>query len=241
MWRNPMGRNSDLLTFTQTAAQLDVTPRHLGHMVRQGFIRPAKIGRHRRDWLFRPEEVNGLLELRQKGGGLPKLATLAVQARALSLSNAAKLEKICAFLGLENNRLRTDEDSIFMLHLKAQETLKSDLSEAHAAAIMDWASTFNAFDEAYLQLVADFTNDGSPWEVYLELANKFMLQQSDKHETNLKFAYVCLDAARRHLRHVSYFYVMVKLGERVANETFVKSAVDEEIIAQLHPVVTLTH
>jgi hypothetical protein len=234
-----MGRNDDLLTFAQTAEQLKVTRRHLGHMVRRGYIRPAKVGRYRKDSLFRPEDVNAVLAMRGRGVDLPKLARIAAQAHALSLSNAAKLEKICAFLGLENNRLRLDEESVFLLHMKVHETLKLQLSDLHASAVMEWASTFNGFDEAYLHIVEGYTNDQSPWRLYLELANRLMTEQNTKLETNLKFAYSCLDAARRHLRHVSYFYVMNRFGERVANDLFVKGSVDDEIIAQLHPQLEL--
>lgn len=234
-----MGRNEDLLTFAQTAELLDVTRRHLGHMVRQGYLRPAKVGRHRGESRFRREDVHAVLELRQRGRSLPKLATIATQARNLSLSNAARLEMICAFLGLENNRLRTDEDAVFTLHMKTQDTLKLELTELRAAAIMEWASTFNGFDEAYLQIVEDYTNDTHPWSSYLELANKLMAEQRDKPETNLRFAYSCLDAARRHLRHVSYFYVMTRSGERLANDLFIKGEVDDEVIAQLHPRLDL--
>lgn len=237
-----MGRNEDLLTFAETAERLDVTRRHLGHMIRQGYIRPAKVGRHRHGHLFRPEDVNTVLELRRRGTDLPKLAVIAAQARSLSLSNAAKLEKLCAFLGLENNRLRVDEDSVFMLHMKARDTLELQLTDLRAGAILEWASTFNAFDEAYLQIIDEFTNDPQPWVAYLALANKLMTQQNTRSEANLRFAYACLDSARRHLRHVSYFYVMTKSGERLANDLFMREAVDDEIIAQLHPIIeTTTH
>lgn len=238
-----MGRNEDLLSFEETAARLNVTRSHLGHMMRQGHIRPAKVGRHRSDSRFRPEDVNALLELRRRGRiDLPRIASVATQARNLSLSNAAKLEKLCAFLGLENNRLRTDEDSVFMLHMKTQDTLKLDLTELHAAAVMEWASTFNGFDEAYLQIIEDYTADPHPWSAYLVLANKMMAFQRSKPETNLRFAYACLDSARRHLRHVSYFYVMSRSGERLANDLFIKGAVDDEVIAQLHPALDeITH
>lgn len=236
-----MGRNDDLLSFVETADQLGVTRSHLGHMIRQGYIRPAKIGRHRNEARFRPEDVHAVLELRRNNVDLPKLAAMASQARSLSLSNAAKLEKLCAFLGLENNRLRTDEDSVFMLHMKTQDTYELELSDLRAGAIMEWASTFNGIDEAYLQIVAEFTKDPAPWRAYLRLANKLMAEQNTRTETNLKFAYSCLDSSRRHLRHVSYFYVTVRSGERLANDLFVRGEVDDEIIAQLHPVIDTTH
>lgn len=236
-----MGRNTDLLTYAETAEQLDVTSRHLGHMMRQGYIRPAKVGRHRSDIRFRPEDVNAVLELRRRGINLAKLATVATQAHNLSLSTAAKLEKLCAFLGLENNRLRTDEDSVFMLHMKARDTLTLELSDMHASGVLEWASTFNAFDETYLQTIEEFTLDPQPWTTYLELANKLMNNQNEKSEVNLRFSYTCLDAARRHLRHVSYFYVVSRSGVRLANDLFIRDAVDDEVIAQLHPVLNLPH
>lgn len=236
-----MGRNEDLLTFAAVAELLDVTRRHLGHMIRQGYIRPVKAARHLSYLRFRPEDVNAVLDLRRHGTDFPKLAVIAAQARSLSLSNAAKLDKLCAFLGLENNRLRIDEDSIFMLHMKAHDTLELTLSDLRAGAVMEWASTFNAFDEAYLQLIEELTNDAQPWVVYIALANKMMEQQNTRSETNLRFAYACLDSSRRHLRHVSYFYVMNKSGERLANDLFIREAVDDEIIAQLHPTLETTH
>ncbi len=236
-----MGRNDGLISFAEAAARLDVTHAHLGHMVRQGYLRPAKIGRNKHHHLFRQEDVNAVLTMRRRGVDLPKLAVATMQAHSLSLSNAAKLEKICAFLGLENNRLRTDEDSIFTLHLKTVETLKTDLYRTTPAAVLEWASTFNAIDEGYLQLLETFTNDPHPWCAYLDLANAMMTRQNPGPATNLDFAYGCLDAARRHLRHVSYFFVMVRSGERVANKAFIKAELDDEIIAQLHPDMTLVN
>lgn len=233
-----MGRNEDLLTFAETAARLDVTPRHLGHMMRLGHIRPAKVGRHRGETKFRPQDVNAVLELKRNGRlDLAQVARAATQARNLSLSNAAKLEKLCAFLGLENNRLRTDEDSVFMLHMKAQDAMKLDPTEMSTSSIMAWASTFNGFDEAYLQIIEGYTADQHPWQLYLDLANKLMANQRSRPQSNLRFAYACLDSARRHLRHVSYFYVMTRSGERLANDLFIKGEVDDEIIAQLHPIL----
>lgn len=235
MWRIPMGRNEDLLTFAAVAELLNVGRRQLGHMVRQGYIRPAKVGRHQRDSRFRQEDVNALLHLRRRGVDLPKLAAVAYQSHALSLSTAAKLEKLCAFLGLENNRLRTDEDSVFMLHMKTHDTLRMQLSDMTTSDVMEWAAVFNGIDEGYLSIIEAFTVDSQPWKIYMELANQIMVNRSERTETNLAFAYSCLDASRRHLRHVSYFFATTRLGEQAANNLFIKGQVDDEIVAQLYP------
>ena len=237
-----MGRNDGLLSFKETMALLNVGRRHLGNLVREGYIRPVKIGKQLRSAQFRSEEVHALVEIRARGTDLPKIAAMAQQARALSLSNAATLEKLCVFLGLDNNRLRTDEDSVFMLHMKVQDALKTQLSDLTAGAVLEWSAAFNGIDEGYLELLESFTRDPQPWAPYLELANQMMANQNERTETNLKFAYACLDTARRHLRHVGYFYVLTKAGERAANNVFIKGQVDDEVIAQLYPMLdALTH
>lgn len=230
-----MGRNDGLLTHADAAKTLDITEHHLRHLVRQGYIKPAKTGRRVSDALYRPEEVNALLELRIKRIDLPTVAMMAMQAQATGRSVANKLDKICRFLGLENNQLSYDEESVFNLHLRVREALKDDFSTLRAGAVLKWASVFNSFDEAYLSIVEKHTLNESPWDIYLELVNTIMTQRSQEADSNLSFAYACLDSARRNLRHVAYFYVLNKQGQRVADTLFSKDTINEEIIAQLYP------
>lgn len=230
-----MGRNDGLLTQAEAAKLLGVSQRHLRNMARVGYIRPAKLQKRDGRPLYRPEDVHALVELRSRPLDLQSTASTAMQAHMLSRSIANKLDKLCRFLGLENNRLRTDEDSIYALHLRVQETLKEDHTELSAAAVIEWASIFNSFDEYYLQLLEDYTLSPSPWEIYLQLANDMAAAKSPDPNTNLGFAYACLNASRRNLRHVAYFYTATKRGVRDANRLFVDQDVTEEIIAQLYP------
>lgn len=230
-----MGRNDGRVTHAEAAEILDVTERHLRHMVRQGIIKPVKLGSSTAGHLYAAEEVNAILEARLSSTSLPAVARTALQAQALSRSISGKLDIICRFLGLENNRLSYDEEAVRGLLVRVQETLKEDFSELRSGAIVEWAATFNSFDEPYLQVVADILKTDNPWVPYLALANDLMVKRSRVEDSNLTFAYACLDAARRNLRHVAYFYVLAKHGIRTANNLFTKDAVNDEIIAQLYP------
>jgi len=230
-----MGRQDGLINHTQAAKLLGVTKGHLRKMASNGVIFPARTGDHCHETVYRPEEVYALLELRGRRLHMPSIATMALQAQALSRTTAKRLDRLCRFLGIENNRLKHDEESIFNLHMQVRETLREDLTTMRSAALIEWAAVFNSFDEAYLGLIEHYTLNESPWDLYLQLANNLMLQRSAEVDTNLDFAYACLDAARRNLRHVAYHYTAAKHGYRVAETLFTKEAATEEIIAQLYP------
>lgn len=237
MLKIPMGRNEGLIGYHDAARMLDVTSKHFSYLVRQGHIRPAKIGRRLKDARYRVSDLEAYLNARGRGMDLAQTASTAIQARSIALSATERLEKICLYLGLENNRLRTDEESVYQLYVRVAEELRTDVSDMAADAIMEWASILNGIDEAYLQLLEYYTKAEHPWENCLNLANAIMAQQGAVVDANTRFAYACLDAARRSLRHVSYFYVLTRSGERVAADVFRSGTVDEEIIAQLYPSI----
>lgn len=230
-----MGRQDDLINHKQAAKLLGVTVRHFRKMVRNGVILPERIGSHCQEAGYRPEEVYALLELRGRRLHMPSIATMALQAQALSRTTAKRLERLCQFLGIENNRLAHDEDSVFNLHMRVREALKENLVTLKAPSIIEWAAVFNSFDEAYLGLIEHYTLNDSPWDMYLQLANNLMAYRNPELDAGLNFAYACLDASRRNLRHVAYFYTAQKHGRYIAEELFTKAAATEEIIAQLFP------
>lgn len=231
-----MGRNGTLVPLNETAKMLEVSIRQLRYMVRQGRILPVPGRTKGEPMLFRLEEIHALIDLKGRRIDLAAVAGLATQAHSLGRSAIARLDKLCQFLGLENNRLQDDEDHVMSLHMKAQDALQQDLSELEPPTILYWASTFNAIDESYLRAVERHIEDTEPWSTYLALACALMEQQPTAPDTNLKFAYACLDSARKHLRHTSYFFARTKSGTRLADEAFA-DGVDEEIISQLYPTV----
>jgi len=185
--------------------------------------------------MFREEEVHALARVRTQQLSLPDIAALAVQAQATARSTQQRLDKLCHLLGVGVNRLSYDDDSVHALHLKVRDTRAGDLASMQTGAIMEWATTFHSIDESYLRVVENYTSDDSPWHSYLDLANELMRYAPLASEMNTRFAFACLDSARKHLRHVAYFYVHTKLGSDTAKVMFTET-VDDEIIGQLYPI-----
>ena len=232
-----MGTEQHLISHTKAARILDITRRHLWRLVRQGIIFPAKRGDGVREALYRPEEIYAVLEMRKSKLSLdmPSVAAMALQAQALSRSVEGRLRSLCRLLGIVENRLRRDEESMFDLHQRVRNTLEEDLSTMTSASIIEWASIFNSIDEAYLTVLEVFTNDPNPWQRYMLLANTLMVHRNPAEDAGVSFAYACLDSSRRNLRHAAYFYVFAKNGQRTADNLFTKEAATEEVIAQLFP------
>lgn len=236
-----MRTTQDLLDHNAAAKTLGVSPRWLTGLVRQGAILPAKKGGQVKDNLYRTIEVNALLQLRSQALDLPSIANMAVNAQALGRSSAAKLDMLCQYLGIENNRLSHDDEDMYQLHLRVHAALADDFSTLRTGAILGWASIFSALDEAYLGLLEQRTEYKSPWDIYLRLANELTSKRSQEADSNLSFAYACLESARRNLRHAAYFYVLSRHGQKTADKLFTRDSITEEVIAQLFPRIVELH
>jgi hypothetical protein len=229
-----MGRNVDLLSHDEASKILGISPRWLTGLVRQGAVAPAVRGKIVRKSTYRATDIYALLRLRSQSLDLPTIANMAWQAQAVSRSAADKVGMLCKALGLGDAALARDEESMYQLWVRANAALNSGRSPA-TGALLEWAAVFNAIDEAYLSLIARATETGMPWDTYLRLANALMATGHGAQDTNLSYALACLDAARRNLRHVAYFYVLNTRGEGLANELFTKHAATDEVIGQLFP------
>ena len=231
-----MPQPDGLLTHDETAAQLGVTVRHLSNIVRQGRLLPAGTDTRGR-YVYRPDEVYSLLQLKVERMDLPTVTRTAVQALNLARSLSGKLEKLCSYFGLEIGRLSTEEDSMHALHLRAINTAKDpDLSECTDSFIVDWAYILNAIDEPYLRALSVYTMDFEPWVPYMGVATNLHKQMpaSALSNSDLRFAYACLDNSRKNLRNVAYFYARTMVGAVEANDAF-SDDVDEEVIAHMFP------
>jgi hypothetical protein len=223
-----------LITRQQAAEILGVTLRHMHNLVRQGKILPADTGSPDTD-VFREEEVYALAQSRTKQLDVADAANLAIQAHATARAAQQRLDKLCHLLGFGVNRLNYEDEAVHALYVKVRDTRVSELAAMQTGAIMDWAATFHGIDESYLRIVENYTLDDAPWSSYLELANEIMRYSPLADEVNTRFAFACLDSARKHLRHVAYFYVRTKLGAETADVIFTEG-VDDEIIGQLYPM-----
>ena len=231
-----MGRQDKLLTHSEAAVILGVSRRTLWRMVSKGFIFPAETADYRMEAKFREDEVYALVELRMRRLDMPSIAAMAMQAQASTRTVNDKLEQICALLGLQDQHLGTDEESIFTLYIRTRAALREDLLTWRTGAIMEWAATLNAIDETYLALVEHYTTGDSPWEFFLQLANEVMLCRVNATDPNTDFAFSCMDAARKNLRCIAYFYVLRKRGYNAACRTFTKDEITNAVISQLYPV-----
>jgi len=238
MSRESLGRNAEEVTLQDAAELLDVTVRHLRNLVRDGYLTPCTRGTGRGEMFFRKTDVLALKEAKSGTYDLPKTTATALQAHALSQSVADRLEELCTFLGLKANLLSYDEESVTTLHLLILDRLKSDFTNVDTMELLGWAQKFNAIDEHYLDVVASCTACAAPWEPYYQLVNKIVLEAPKiALYSNPPFAKALghILAARNNLRVVSYFYMRLRQGPDVADETFPEGDVDEEILSHILP------
>lgn len=229
-------QSGEELTHLQTAEILGIRVRQLYNIVRQGRLFPVNKGAPQAELRFRQSEVYGLLSVKTRRLDLADTANLALQAHALSRATMGRLEKLIRFMGLEINRLDYNEDAVYYLHKKANDTLTDGVEDMSPSEVLDWSATLNAIDESYLRIVEEYTLDANPWAVYLKLANAVFDQTPiaviKAHGTSASYA--CLDVARKNLRRTAYFYLRAKRGVEVAEEVFA-DGIDEEIIGHLYP------
>lgn len=205
-----MGTPADTIPFKTAAKMLGVTPGTIYRMVQQGALTAVpRAGGRIREQHFRTHDVAALAEARSK----PRkpAALLAEQAIALSKSNARRLDELCRVLGLDVAVLETSEEAIVALYLKAEEMQLGERMRVreNPKEILEWARAIYAIDENYLSLVHHFTAIEEPWDVFLRLAQR--LCEEAPHERfalhkELEHAYGYLEAARRSIRHVAFFY-----------------------------------
>ena len=231
----PMGRTTDLVSHAEAAETLGITKAHLGRLVRQGILLPATPGATQAASYYRASEVLALRVLREEGTSLPSVASMAMQAQALSREVASKLDMLCHLLGLQNNRLGRLEEDMYLLYCKAEGVLRSTDSPT-AGEMIEWSSIITAVDEEYLRLLAKAEGTHTPWVTLMRVVDKLLT--NDGVGSDYTFAKACLESSKRNLRCAAYFYASQSLGPRSANALFGPSTVNDEIIAHLCPVLT---
>lgn len=218
---------------------LGVTISTLQVMVRKGMIQPDHSSKRvTAASFFQLSEVAALADLRFQRLDMPTLATMAMRALAISKSNEKRINQIADLLGLNSKTLSTEEADVVALHIEAQDLLAEDRDLA-PDEIRRWANIFYAVTEDYFRLVVHYTSTETPWEPFLGLAQK--LSEGAPTEKfifhkDLESAYGYLEAGRRHLRTVTYFYFRAKYGQRAANRSFIEmnDSIDAEIAGLLY-------
>jgi hypothetical protein len=103
-----------------------------------------------------------------------------------------------------------------------------------------WARTLHAVDEEYLDRVRTVTEDEQPWQKLMSAAQELCRRApTGKFEADRELAQACgyVEAARRNLRNVCYFYVRTRRGARKAELAFpnARQDVHERVLSLVYP------
>ncbi len=224
-----------LIDPTEAGQLLGVTREHVHHLVRSGMLRPryAKERGRQAPMRFHREEVAALVETREKKTyDLQKIAGQAAQAFAMARQLERRVELLENFLGRMTWPLETDEESVVALYARAQDAQQEP--DTSIAGVMDWARTFIAMGDEYLDLTEAFTGDENCWKVFKDLSDIMIFavpRDRINFDRELEAAYGYLDVGRRHLQTMSFFYIRNRFGNHVAKELLDVESCHEEVLS----------
>jgi hypothetical protein len=237
MGRNAMGSTrEDLITAEEAAESLGVSTAMIHKMTTRGLLSPVDFGKRRLKY-FRRAEVAAVASIRMTKLDLATTANMAVRALALAQSNDRRLDELSSILGLQGTSLSLEENEVVALFIKTQDALKEDCAPT-ASEIREWAKVFLRISEEYLRVVVLHTAAPEPWKPFMLLGEK-LAEEAPREKFSkddlLTASYGFLEVARRHLRHVAYFYIRNERGAPTANKKFpnVEGGVDELMIGLL--------
>lgn len=240
-FRNMGSTPEDCVTVEEAAKLLSVNLRTLRKMISDGTLLPVFQGRKIRGGTYlRRIEVVALVDLRSQNVDLASVASMAMRALAVSKSNERRLNHLDDLLMLRTKTLETTESEVISRYIEAQDLVDQELSQLPADEVRRWANFFYAMDESYLRMIAHYTTTEEPWEPYMSLAQKFSERAPRSlfgMNKDLETAYGYLEAGRRHLRTIAYFYFRAKNGGATANAVFAEMdmSFDAEIARLLYP------
>jgi len=229
-----MGRSEHLVSHNRAARLLGISRKWMSHLVFVNAIVPAVDNGTAASSKYKKDEILAYREGHARRSTRDATSTAEL---ALSISRTVKdrLEALCKTLGLDGRVLSFDEEDMYRLHVKVQKALHVKRITFKARAILEWASIFQAMDETYLRRVAQLASTAEPWQYYLLLATKLHAISAVEETANMAFAHACMEAARKNLRNVAYFYVHSQLGANVANRTFMDGEIVDDVISHLFP------
>jgi len=230
-----MGTLPDLLPRVAAAKMLRVTVRTLSNFVRQGLIKP--VIRERRVY-FHHTDITTLLETMGGNMDLASVATMAMRAFVRAEQCEKKLASLLILLGVDSPPLSTSKKAVLDLYKRVRELRAKQDGSSEAGEIFYLSKELLGISEEYLRLVEHYTANNEPWRVFLEVSQhlcKLAPRNRFTHDHELTRAYGFLEAARRHVRSVAYFYVRASHGRNVADTAFVGDNAFDPVITTLFP------
>ena len=231
-----MGTTGEWVTVDAAARLLRVTRATIFNYRRRGLL----VSGYRKDrkTYFRRVDVLAIKQTKHGTRDIVEVSHLATRALAQSEQCERKLNELLGLLGLTNVALDTSEKGIRDLYERLRILAKARDPLTIASQVFHIAKSILAVDEAYLQLVAKYVSAEEPWDVFLAASNKIaelMPVRWLSTDPELAASYGYLNAARRHIRSVAYFYVRAMSGKRAADATFIGDSAFDPLIATLFP------
>ena len=222
-----------LIPIATAARILGTSVKAVHDMCRSGLLQPV-YKKLRGKKHFPADEISALAEVRQQNLELPGVATLAIRALVTAKANERRLDELFRILGLKRKTLDTTTTEVVSLYERARLRLENP-RQPELQELEEWAENFYAIDENYLLLVERYTASQEPWKVFLDLAGRLANNRiQDLHAIlELRMAYEHIEAARRHLRIVSYMFCRQTKGVSIADAVFGGEKVTDHLLAMV--------
>lgn len=229
-----MGTSEDLIDRREAGRILRVSPATVAKMGREGLLKTRMVkGRYR----YLRLDVEAVSRMVNAPPDLASVRNLALRAIIRAEEAERKVGELAELFGLTSYRIAVEAKDVRAFHEEAQKRLLRD-PPVRAPEARALARRLLAITEEYLKLVTDVTGEEEPWRVYLELSQHLIENTPRRHcaiDPDLLVAYGYLEAARRHLRPLAYFWVRRTHGRTVAQNAFLGEHVTDDIIAVLYP------
>ena len=226
----------ETVSVAEAAKLLGVTDRTVRNYIDNGVLHrvgPVRLGR------VLLHDITAFAPILAKCFDFAAIARTTLRAMVTAVRAERRLDRLEALMGIDSYILPTDEVDVQAFHLKCTETALSYTTDFSANDVLQWAYSLSAITEEYLQLVELVTYDNEPWAPYMELGRKLVeaapKDMFSKYK-DLEVAYAYLNAGRRHLRQVAYFYIRNKHGAKKANDAYPevqKDTIDSDILSLL--------
>lgn len=214
-----MGTPTDRLNRRDAAKLLGVSIQTVRKWAKEGLLRPIWVGNK---LFFSRGDLEDFRRIFNGRTDWSSIAALAMRAFIKAENNERKIEELAELLGFSTFVLDTDDQSIWSFYLQMQGCIGQD-PPVRSDETMLIARKCLAMTEGYFRRVKQVAQDEEPWRVFLE-GVEYLCAHAPRpyfaQDLDLAAAYGYLDAARRHLRPLAYFYVRNIKGSRVANRAF---------------------
>lgn len=228
----------DLISSEEAAKILGVTKNYLHHMSRDGYLRSHLVGQ---SYLYDPNEVHELKEVRKNGITLAEVAARASRAEMIAYRLERQMSRLLNIIGADIPSVDLRPEAVVALHLKIEDASTCTRIPS-IEELLEWAHIFQSLNEQYFhEIEREFLTD-EPWKLYIKLSNnlaKNMPFDKLRNDLELTTAYNYLEMSRKHLRQVIFCYVRTTSNKRIAYRVIPEAANDfhEDVMSLLSVIV----